>query len=89
MTRNKTVTDFLNVADPIEALGQASAIVWQHDNADEAKFLNHPATTNEIQHCLKDLKVRDISCVLGKVNRISFGIHYNFRFLVNPILKNS
>lgn len=61
--KETTVTDFVESDHHEEVLQQTSALVF-----DEARWLTHPNTTDEIKECCKDVKVlgrRELRMLLG------------------------
>ena len=55
MTNRRTIVQFIETTDPIRFLTDVTSIEAQ--NAQDEEILKHPSTSDEIKHCLKDLKV--------------------------------
>ena len=56
LTNRQTIVQFIETTDPIRFLTDVTSIEAQTEQDDE--ILKHPSTSDEIKHCLKDLKVR-------------------------------
>lgn len=55
LTNESSVSQFIDAADPIRLLTDATAI---HFRPEDDVYREHPATSDEVMTCLKDLKVR-------------------------------
>lgn len=70
LTNECSVSQFVDAADPIRLLTDATAILFREE---DDVYKDHPATTDEILTCLGDLKVCFVHCTGVCIGPVTMG----------------